>query len=48
MTRRALSAIRPVFALIALTYYRAALKQMGGDHPDAGDVVLKINELETK
>lgn len=33
---------------MALAYFRVALRQMGGDHPDAPYVVLRINALESK
>ena len=29
----------------ARLYYEWALKEMGGDHPDAPQVVLRLNEL---
>lgn len=43
---RLLQSITPVFRLIALAWNRRALAEMGADHPDAPNVVLRIHALE--
>ena len=40
--------LRPLIDLLLLAYFKRALAEMGGDHPDAPEVVLLINELERK
>ena len=40
--------LRPLIDLLLLAYFKRALKEMGGDHPDAPEVVLLINALENK
>jgi hypothetical protein len=40
--------LAPLIDLLLLAWYRRALKEMGGDHPDAPEVVLLINALENK
>jgi len=40
--------MKPLIREWRLFYYRAALRQMGPTHPDAGYVVLQINQLESE
>jgi hypothetical protein len=42
------SGLRPLLDAAKLFYLRWALAEMGGDHPDAPEVVLLINALENK
>jgi hypothetical protein len=40
--------LAPLIDAAKLLYLRWALSEMGGDHPDAPEVVLLINALENK
>jgi hypothetical protein len=36
----------PLFRLMALTYYRWAMRQIDPLHPDVPEIVQRINDLE--
>lgn len=36
----------PLFRLMALSYYRCAMRQIDPLHPDVAQLVLRIRELE--
>jgi len=36
----------PIWRGLVLCWWKRALKEMGGDHPDAPRAVLRIHELE--
>jgi hypothetical protein len=36
----------PLIRLIALTYYRCAMRQIDPLHPDVPEIVRRINDLE--
>lgn len=44
--RKIFASIAPLINLIRLAYLRWALREMGGAHPDAPGVILRIHKLE--